>query len=70
MADPTDLPAGDGGRSCMKSRHRKTYGVNIGTNGSPNTHVLIVDREEKAAYFAQEWEAESFIRLHRQNVAA
>jgi hypothetical protein len=52
------------------SRIGKRYGVNIGTQGIANTHVLMLDREEQSAYFAQEWEAESFIRLHRQSVAA
>jgi hypothetical protein len=45
----------------------KRYGVNLGTNSSANTHVLMLDRELNLSYFAEEWEAESFIRLHQRN---
>jgi hypothetical protein len=45
----------------------KRYGVNLGTNGFANTHVLVLDRELNLSYFAEEWEAESFIRLHQRN---
>jgi hypothetical protein len=52
------------------ARLGKRYGVNLGTEGTSNTHVLVLDRQSQQTYFAEEWEAEGFIRLHRASAAA
>ena len=40
------------------------YGVNVGSNGRPASHVLLIDRVRETAYFAPRESAESFLR-HR-----
>jgi hypothetical protein len=52
------------------ARLAKRYDVNVGTGGMTNTHVLVLDRQDGTAYFAEEWEAEAFFRRHRASAAA
>jgi hypothetical protein len=37
------------------------YHVDVGCNGSPATHVLLIDREERRGYFAVRKEALQFL---------
>ncbi len=39
----------------------RRYRVNLGQNGSANTHVLLIDRLRQSCYLVEEWEAERFL---------
>lgn len=48
----------------------RRYRVNLGQNGSANTHVLLIDRLRHSSYLVEEWEAERFLSGQGQREAA
>ncbi len=48
----------------------RRYRVNLGQEGSANSHVLLIDRIRQSSYFIEEWEAERFLAGQRFRDAA
>ena len=71
--DGTSFGFGSGGWDLFSSRVgplAKQYDVNVGATGDDRTHVLLIDRRDGTAFFAEEIQAERFLARYRHARAA